>query len=252
MHLFFHIFGLHLPGYGLMIALGVVTANVIALHLMRRYQLDGNDFLILEGYIFLGCFLGAKLLYLLVSIRQIDWSRMLDSAYFNEVMQGGFVFYGGLIGGLGCMLLAGRLHHIDYKSYMRHLIFLIPWIHGFGRIGCFLAGCCYGMPYQGALAVTFPETSMAPAGIPLFPVQLVEAILLFLLAISIYLLDQNAITHHTVAVYFIGYSIIRFFLEYVRYDTARGKLLCFSTSQWISLLLFFGTIIYLFRQRCKQ
>ena len=138
-------------------------------------------------------------------------------------------------------------HHINSKPYITHLIYLIPWIHGFGRIGCFLAGCCYGIPYDGPFAVQFLEGSLAPSNTTLFPVQFVEAICLLILAIVLAVLDLKKSYPHTIAVYFIVYGILRFLLEYVRYDAVRGHLLALSTSQWISLGFVVGTICYLIR-----
>lgn len=244
MHVFFNFCGITIPAYGLMIVLGVVSANLIALFPLKKYKLDGNDFLILEGYTFLGAFIGAKLLYILVSFDSIDWNQILNLEYFNTFMKSGFVFYGGLIGGLLFMMLAGKIHHITYSMYIRHLIFLIPWIHGFGRIGCFLAGCCYGAPYDGPFSIHFPEGSLAPTNIELFPVQLVEATFLFLIAILMFIMDNYFSFTYTVALYFIFYSILRFILEFFRYDEIRGGFWNISTSQWISIGLFIGTIIF--------
>ena len=164
MQVFITILGLTVPSYGLCIAAGMITANLAAFVLIRRRRMDGNDFIILEAYTILGAFLGAKLFYLWVSRTLIDWSRMADPAYFNEWMRGGFVFYGGLILGLASAFASGRIHRIDTMLYVKRFIFLIPWIHGFGRIGCFLAGCCYGIPWRGMFAVTFPAGCAAPFG----------------------------------------------------------------------------------------
>lgn len=247
MALYLNILGFHIPSYGFMITLGVITANLFALYPLRKYKLNFDDMLILEAYTLLGAFLGAKLLYLFISYRDIDWSRMLEPQYFNYIMQSGFVFYGGLIGGLLLFLLAGKIHHIDWKPFIIHLIYLIPWIHGFGRIGCFLAGCCYGIPYDGPFAVQFPEHSIAPSDTTLFPVQLVEAICLLILAVVLAILDLKKSYPHTIAIYFIVYGILRFLLEYVRYDAVCGHLFALSTSQWISIGFVVGTICYLIR-----
>lgn len=235
MHLFVEFFGRDIPSYGLMIVLGVLVANGIALLLLKKKHRDVNDFLVLEGYVFLGAFLGAKLLYLVLSFQEIAWERVFDLSYFNQLMQGGFVFYGGLMGGLLASLLAGRIHHIDSVGYMREFIFLIPLIHGFGRIGCFLAGCCYGVPYDGAGAVSFPEHSLAPSGVPLFPVQLVEAAVLFVLVGVILFFQDRGKRNYAVEQYLGLYGVARFVLEFFRWDDLRGSFGVFSTSQWISM-----------------
>ena len=113
MHIDITLFGLTIPAYGCMIASGVIMANIFAMFVLKRTKQDLNDFIILEAFCILGAFLGAKGLYLAVSSRQIQWSRLTDFAYFNQLMQGGFVFYGGLIGGLLCVIGAGKIYKMD-------------------------------------------------------------------------------------------------------------------------------------------
>ncbi len=165
MHVHLNVFGLELPGYGTAIMIGIVLASLIGgIHIKRR-GLDINDFIILETIgVFFG-FLGAKLLYLIVSFKDIDWSRLSEPAYLSYVLSAGFVFYGGIILAAVAVFIAGKLNKIDTGRYFREVVFLVPFAHGFGRIGCYFAGCCFGVPYSGPLAVTFPEGSSAPAGI---------------------------------------------------------------------------------------
>jgi len=243
MHVFINLFGFKIPSYGLMIVLGGLLANLIGALMLKKDGKSFDDFILLEAYCILGGGIGAKLLYLIVSYKEIEWSRFFEKEYFAGIMQGGFVFYGGLIGGIAAALLAGKMHKLDLGYYFTHCIFLIPFIHGFGRVGCFMAGCCYGIPYDGPLAVVFPEGSFAIHGIKLFPVQLVEAVCLILISLIVFILTVKVKSRFTVEAYLILYSILRFFLEHYRYDEARGGFLGISTSQWISIPLFIGAVI---------
>lgn len=242
MYQYLQILGLCIPMYGILIAAGVISSNFIALKIVKKNSLDQNDFIILEAYSFLGAFLGAKVLYLCVSYSSIDWSRILELDYFNQLMRGGFVFYGGLVGGLAFIFLAGEIHRIKSVEYLRSVIFMIPWMHCFGRIGCFFAGCCYGIPYNGYFSVVFPKGSFAPANIELFPVQLVEAFGLMIIAIIILNLEFVKKVSCSIEIYLLSYSILRFITEFFRHDSSRGKFFTFSTSQWISILVLFGTL----------
>lgn len=237
MHPYLYLFNLIIPSYGLLIALGVIFANIFALLIIKYTQQDFNDFILLEAYGFLGAFLGAKLLYLFVSYKNIEWDKIFNFDYFNNLMLTGFVFYGGLILGLIFVLLAGKIHNINSIQFIRNFIFIIPFIHSFGRIGCFMAGCCYGIPYDGFGAVTFPENSFALSGISLFPIQLVEAFCLIFISLTILFFQIKMKFNYTIESYFISYAILRYILEKFRYDDARGFFLCLSTSQWISLSL---------------
>lgn len=250
MHIFINIHGFSIPSYGLFITLGLILANITAFLILHHRREDINDFIILEASGMLGAFLGSKLLYLLVSLKDISWDR-LSLSYFSRLMQGGFVFYGGLLGALVFIVAAGRLFQIDAVSYLKNYIFLLPFLHAFGRIGCFMAGCCYGMPYSGPGAVIFPDNSLALPGVSLFPVQIVEAVLLFCISAILIALCLNGKETYSIAVYLILYGVIRFLLEFLRYDQRRGIFYHLSVSQWISILIILSTFIYTKRRSSR-
>ena len=250
MCLYIELFGKNVPMYGLMIMLGIVVANIIAGTVLVSKKLDCNDFIILEGYCLLGAFAGAKALYLIIPDSGIDWIKITQINYINQLMKGGFVFYGGLIGGLLAVLCAGQIHKINTKLYIRNFVFLIPLVHCFGRIGCFCAGCCYGIPYTGVGAVVFPEGSYAIAGISLFPVQLVEAGCLMCIAVIGGWMSLYKKWTYAFEAYLITYGIVRFVLEYFRYDNVRGIYYGLSISQWISVcMVVIGVLITCIRSR---
>lgn len=252
MHIYTSIFGYKVPTYGLLIVAGILVANAVALLcIKKKYKSDSlEDFLILEAYTLLGAFLGAKILYLIVSYKDIEWSEIWSPPYFNKVMQGGFVFYGGLTGGLLFLFLGAKIHKLSAYDYLRHYIFLIPLIHSFGRIGCYEAGCCYGVPYSGPGAVIFPENSFAPSEISLLPIQLIEAVFLVILAGAILFLQIYRSWKYTVEIYLASYGILRFILEFYRFDEKRGSVGVLSVSQWISL--FFIVIAFFLLKKNEQ
>ncbi len=237
MQIYLNVFGLQIPSYGLLIATGVFVANLIALLTIKKWQLRWEDLMTIEGYLALGMIIGAKILYLAVSYRQIDFSQIGNLRYLNAIMSSGFVFYGGLIGAFIALWLVWRIHKIAVFQYLTHFAFMIPLGHAFGRMGCFMAGCCYGIPYRGPFSVQFPAGGFAPAGVALFPVQAVEAVGLLLLAVALFILDYAFEKKYTVYLYLIAYSALRFVLEFYRYDAVRGLWGGLSTSQWISLII---------------
>ncbi len=253
MHIYYHIFGRQVNSYGTCIVLGLFAANLLAIWVMRRKKLDGNNLILLETIGGLCAILGAKLLFLLVSAPLIDWSRFFEPEYFVLLMQGGYVFYGGLVGGFLGLLLAGKLFQIPLMPYLTNLVFLVPLGHAFGRIGCFMAGCCYGIPYNGPGAVVFPESNpFTLSGVPLFPVQLAEACCLFLIFLILGYLTCFTDWEYPVESYMILYAIVRFSMEFLRFDAIRGAAFGLSTSQWISILMLgAGLISILRRSRLK-
>lgn len=251
MHVYFHLFGLNIPAYGTMIITGVLFANLIAYFLIRRDGKAFDDLILIEAYAILGGFIGAKLLYILVSIPTIDFRRLGDLEYVNDLIRGGFVFYGGMIGGVLGILIGKKIHHYDVTYFAKKIVFLVPFCHAFGRIGCFMAGCCYGVEYHGPCHVVFPEDSFAIPGVPLFPIQMVEAVCLFLISLLLFILMVKFHSRFAVEIYIGVYACLRFVLEKYRFDADRGIYGGLSTSQWISILLLIGAVISFILRRKK-
>lgn len=240
-----------IPYYGLYILCGIIAASLCGVIQVRRFHLDMDNFILLVASAGLGAIVGAKLLYLFVIRDQIDWGRVVkDTEYFSALMSGGFVYYGGLIGALLCLLLCKKLFRVDVMKYIQCCVPCIPIVHGFGRLGCYGAGCCYGRPWDSAFAKIYENSPFAPNGIGLFPVQLVEAIGCFIIAIILLAYIYSRKGKYGLHLYLVLYAIMRFVLEYARYDDAeRRGFLLFSTSQWISLGILVGILTYKFIEK---
>lgn len=237
--------GKFVPLYGAMIALGVLAAGFVGYWLSKRNNLSGDWFLLFYAYALGGGLAGAKLLYIIVNFGKIEWSRLLRSDNLMQIIQGGFVFYGGTIGGLLALLLAGAFHKQPVLTYMEVAIPCVPIAHAFGRIGCHFASCCYGIPYDGPFHIIYHAPAYAPAETPLFPVQMLEAGLNVTLSfVLIAYVVKKGCTINSIAIYGISYGVVRFFLEYLRYDMEeRGGFMMFSTSQWISILIILAMLV---------
>jgi phosphatidylglycerol:prolipoprotein diacylglycerol transferase len=148
------------------------------------------------------------------------------------------VFYGGLIGAFLGFYVYSKQFKINFITLLDLMAPSIPLIHGFGRIGCFTAGCCYGIEYDGLFHVIFQRSNAAPNGVALLPVQLISSGINFLgcIALLIYARKERE-SGRVIGVYLIFYSMVRFIIEFFRGDVARGILFGVSTSQWISLIL---------------
>ena len=248
------IFNFRIPSYSVMMLLGLILGNTLAYVVIKRKKLIIEDLIIMETYGLAIGMLSAKLFYLWIVRDSIDWSKIFNVKYFLPFLQGGFVFYGGLFGGIFANILVKLIHKIDVMKYLSSLIFCIPLVHGFGRIGCYLSGCCYGIPYNGPFHVEYHNIPYSLCDVKLFPIQLVEALFLFILAIIFfYLVIKLKANTKLVYWYFICYSILRFILEFFRYDAERGSLWLLSTSQWISLiiLIIIGIILIMNKKNAK-
>lgn len=233
---YYNMFGRQIPAYGVFICLGVLCAALVASLICKRKGTERYEIVYSGIYTGIGGFLGAKLLFIIVSLPQIIEYRIPVSA----IIMGGFVFYGGLIGGALGLYIYCRQFKVNMKELVETYATVLPLAHAFGRVGCFFAGCCYGIEYSGFFSYTYTATlATTPLGVPLLPVQLIEAlglIVIFTVALSVYIKTKKK-RGYTLVIYMFSYSILRFVLEFFRGDSERGKL-WLSTSQWISAAMF--------------
>lgn len=236
-----NIFGKTIAMYGLMITLGIFIGVVIALLRHKKYNISMDDTFFSACYAGIGLVIGAKLLYVLTiaPILIKNWDIIMsDIKVLFNALAGGFVFYGGFLGALIGYYIYCRKYKLDFVKLLDLMAPSIPIMHGIGRIGCFFAGCCYGMHYDGPFHIVFENSMAAPNGVPLFPTQIVESIFNILAGIILIIYTRRVRrTGRAIGIYIIYYSIMRFCLEFLRGDIARGSILSISTSQLISILL---------------
>lgn len=236
--------------YGLMTAIGIFAAIALGEYLVKKTKLAEEGFLLGMG---IACVIGgyacSKILYWLTTLPEIleNPGRLLD-------FSSGYVVYGGLIGGVLTGYVYCRRKKTDFWKVFDLAVPAVALAQFFGRIGCFLAGCCYGKPTECPLGVRFQNSVYAPAGETLFPIQLVSSGLNLLNFAFLYFLWKNAREKPGVtgAAYIVTYSVGRFFLEYFRGDFERGNVGVLSTSQFIAVFtLLIGVFLIIMRLKTK-
>lgn len=245
--------------YGLMMAIGFLTCSVIAWFRTRKRGMIGENLIIIAAMVLLFALIGGMLFFLLVTYTPEQIIRLIREGKWDMLM-GGIVFYGALIGGVFGAWIGSKIARDDIRNYLDIVVPVIPLGHAIGRIGCLCAGCCYGRPTDSAIGVVYTEpVGGAPTGVPLLPTQLFEsAANLVIFVILMIVSGRTRSKYLTTFLYCILYGTIRFVLEFFRYDSIRGSAGGLSTSQWISLGLIAGAIIaavcyHLFkRNRCSQ
>ena len=114
---------------------------------------------------------------------------------------------------------------------------------GFGRIGCFLAGCCYGAKTDLPIGVVFPVNSLAPAGIHLHPTQIYSSIFDFILGIFLlYYSKKQRKDGKILGMYLMVYSVGRFLVEFLRNDPRGNVWIAFNITIYCNIYLIFGII----------
>jgi len=206
--------------YGFLMAVGVGLGLWFIYAQAKRSGMDANQVMDAAFYTIIVSLIGAKVLLFISNISYyIEYPREL----FSLARSGG-VFQGGLL--FGTIYALWYFHRKRIPTW-RTADLIAPALalgHGFGRIGCFSAGCCYGRECAAPWAVTFKnayagQLTGVRLGTPLHPVQLYEAVLNFLNFGALFLiLKKKKFDGQVFAFYIINYSVIRFVTEYFRGD----------------------------------
>lgn len=225
-----------LHSFGFSIALGVFLSLLLMVRYARKWNfLTEEKVFNLVLVAVLSGFAGGRLAYI---VQEWRWYLSHPLEVF-AIWEGGLIYQGGLVAGFLAYWIYSRVLRI---SPLEALDFVLPFLaltHAFGRVGCFLNGCCYGKPCDWPWAVKFPFMAA-----PVHPVQLYEA--LFNAALFIFLLrvyERRKFNGQVTALYFIGYPAGRFVLEFFRGDQVL-ILGIFSFQQILSLFLMAGASVF--------
>ena len=239
--------------YGVLLAAAYLLGLRYAMSRAQARELDHTRVLDLGIYIIISALIGAKLLLLLTNI-----STYIENPgeLLNLVRVGG-VFYGGLV--MAVVVAVWYIRRVGLPLWTTCDVFApgIALGHVVGRMGCFFAGCCYGVPTDVPWAITFTDPFAAgnvgtPLNVPLHPTQLYEAGAEALI-LGVLLATENRgrfFAGRTFWLYMLLYAVSRFAIEFYRGDP-RGTVGIFSTSQFISIILAplaLIMLIYLSRQ----
>lgn len=237
-----------ISAYMLCTLIGVFTAGIFTIK-----KADKNDELELTTVLLWsapGVIIGGHLLFGITNLKNIISIILTDGNYISILnCFSGNVFYGGLLGGISSALIYSKAAHIDYKKYVDNAALFIPLFHFFGRIGCFLSGCCYGIECNFGFVYKYSLVESAN-NVRRFPIQLVEALGNIIIFLVLYCLFNNKrFEKKLLSVYLVMYSVLRFFTEFFRGDYYRGFLFSLSTSQIISIILFVVGVVDIFSER---
>ena len=236
--------------YGLCMAIGFLTGWRVLVYLCRRTGQNFDQFAMLLTWVMISAIIGARAVYVVE-----HWTAEFAHTPMAIIRldQGGLVFYGGFI--------AALIPYIGYTLYSRRNFFelgdisatVLPLGQAFGRLGCFMHGCCFGKRTDSWLGVSFPRGSpawwdqlntglireTAAQSLPVIPTQLVEGVATLVLFAVLFTLYPKHYQRRGFmgGVYLVGYAVLRFFIEYLRGDP-RAAVGPFSISQAISLVIF--------------
>ena len=248
----FHISFLHT--YGVLVAAAFLAGLGIATRLGKSAGLNTEAVTNLGVYCALAAIVGAKVMMFLVDVPY--YAEHPGELLSLSTLQAGGVFYGGLIAALG--LGVWYMHRTRLPALCTADVFApgIALGHGIGRLGCFSAGCCWGVECHLPWAVTFtnPVANQlvgVPLRVPLHPTQLYESFAeFFIFGILLWRFGKPHYTGTVISLYLVLYSVARFVVEFFRFHE-QGNLwgTPLDTSQWISLALCLAGGYYLIAGR---
>jgi len=221
----FHIGGFTVYSYGVLVAIGVLLGLWYARRQAPRVGLDPDRVWNLGIYVVLTALVTAKL-WLVV----IYWHYYIQhprEIFSYDLIQSGGTFFGGVLGAIALLVIYTRVTKTKVLALLDCFSGGLPLGHAIGRLGCFMAGCCYGKATTLPWGVTFTDPAAArlvgtPLGVPLHPTQLYEAaaeVCNFI--ILIWLGKRQRFIGQITAAYLFLYGIERGAIEFVRGDPDR-------------------------------
>lgn len=232
--------------YGACIAFGVLVALLVGDKRARNRGLNDEYVYTMTACTVILGFCCAKILFILTNFKDF----MSDPKFY--LTGNGFVVFGGIIGGIATIAGFCKIKKVKLIDYLDLMVPSVALAQGFGRIGCLMAGCCYGRETESAIGITFSHSNFAPNGVKLLPTQIMMSIGDFIIAGILFWYinysDKKAMKEsgsdklpsntggRATVLYLITYSIGRFIIEFFRNDY-RGNIGVLSTSQFIGILV---------------
>jgi len=240
----FELGGLPIHTYGFLGGVAFLVGAGIVLVRARAIGVSLDQMADLIFWLAVLSLLGARLVFVVQNPQTIH-----SFADLFNIRGGGLVFYGAFVVGFPLGFALMRRWGMPIFAMWDVMATAFPLAHGISRLGCYAAGCCYGEPSSSPWAVTFPENSLAPHGVPLHPVQLYEAGALFAIAALCNLFYRHrSFDGQVMLLYLSLYAGARAGLEFFRGDLDRGWFLesllgqTLTFSQGMSLLLAAGAV----------
>ena len=233
-----------LHSYGLLFAIGCLAGFFLTKAEAKRKNINPDRIADLIFYLLVAGIVGARIFYVFS-----DLSAYIENPLeFFKIWKGGLVFYGSLIFAFPTLFIYVKKHKMPLGKVLDIMAPAFVLAHFFGRIGCLLAGCCYGKPTNLPFAITFvnPE-SLAPLNVGLHPTQIYSALVNFTIFLFLWLVRKRIkIDGQLFWIYLLAYSVARSITELFRGDF-RGEFILgvLSPAQFIGIIIAIASIVAL-------
>lgn len=249
----FRIGGFPVNTYGVLLAVGLLLALMVAARLAARDGLPKDRIYDLGLWTIIGGLLGSKILMVFTE-ENVNFFSL-------DFLRSGGVYYGGFLGGFLTLAFLIRYYKLSFWKVADAFAPGVALGQFFGRQGCFSAGCCWGKATHLPWGVHFTPHAHETTGVPIYgpdgadlflhPTQLYESFaMLAVFGLLVWLHRRKRFDGQVLIAYGIIYALVRFTIEFVR-DDPRGDLFGLttmtglSTSQIISLIVAAGAIFFM-------
>lgn len=240
-----------IKSYGLLMATSFALGFWLSCRRARPYGIAKDTVLDLVFWVMLSSIIGVRLFFVMTHPEELTpWYNV-----FN--IRSGLTLYGGIILAIVAVWVQTRRRGIHFLTIAD--IFAPGVILGIGitRIGCFMAGCCFGQPTDCACGVTFPLDAPATlrfGPVPVHPAQLYASGAGFLsFGVLLFWEKLSAWRGATFSRFLILYGLARFLLDFFRYyEPGQVMYLGWSNNQWISLGMMLTGLVLLAVTRARH
>ena len=219
--------------YGVMVALGILVASWILLKLSEAEGLNRKAVADVAFWSIVAGMAGARLFFFLYNPQYLKpWYRILF------IWEGGLVWFGGVLAGTATAVALSVKAKLNLWKLADLTSIPLSVGLGIGRIGCTMAGCCYGRVCESPFAIVFKNPkSAAPLNVPLCPTQPLSAVANFAIALVLYLLYRKKVKDGVLfATYAVLYGTFRFLVEFLR-ATPKDIAGVLSNNQVMSIIM---------------
>lgn len=257
---YFEVLGRQIGTYSICAIVGLFLCTFLGCKLAKRFEIAYEDVILLMVVIGVSLLIGGHILFGITNTNKLIALFQNASSYsLKQILTylgmcfGGMVYYGGFLGACVGLLIYTKYSKLVERSIAFDLYAVcIPLFHVFGRIGCFLSGCCYGMESSFGFVVHGNDLIPEINDVRRLPVPLIEAacnLVIFFILLRLFKIGKG--NGKVIFYYMLIYPVVRFILEFFRGDAVRGFLFGLSTSQWISIGLFVVAVWKLFLSKTK-
>ena len=230
--------------YGFFLAVAFLAATWLVCRLAKSEGLDPAKLIDIGFFGILWGIIGSRIFYIFMNFSEY----VHEPLKVIKIWEGGLVFYGGILGGILSTIILIRKYRLPFWKTLDILAPALALAQFIGRIGCFMAGCCYGRPTQCPWAVTFKHpNTLAPIGVSIHPSQLYHSfanLMVFLILFNIYK-KRRQFPGQVFSFYLCIYSIARFLMEFFRGDKKIHLWGPLNLTQGISMILLIcGIFLY--------